>query len=93
MHNKSQTNIYTLGVLSEKDDDDQYIMKQVKLTRELDHGKCVKLMRDSSLDKLLWNLHPSWGCAQHYGSAKKENFLCKGDGGAPLVCQEFDTNR
>ena len=79
--------------LNGKEKATQNIMKQVKLIREMDHHKCEHLIK--SAGKLGWDypafkLYHTWGCTQ---ASIQENFLCQGEGGAPLVCQEYHSSR
>jgi len=64
------------------------IMKQTNLQEITDRKECYERILNSGKVPKVWKLDDSWICARPYKNETEDNFLCKGDGGGPLVCQE-----
>jgi len=63
-------------------------MKQTSLQEISDRKECSDRIINSGKVPKVWKLDDSWICARPYKNETEDNFLCRGDGGGPLVCQE-----
>merc|ERR1712241_146824 len=76
------------GINSQGEFKETNIMKQVRLNEVTPREDCEQQIKDSGAVSKVWRFDESWICAKAYKNESKNNILCKGDGGGPLVCEE-----